>query len=32
MGLAHAAEEYIEANEIERATDVLASLAKQWCD
>ena len=31
MGLAHAAEEYIEANEIERATDVLASLAKSWC-
>ena len=32
MGLAHAAEEYIEANEIERATDVLASLARQWCN
>ena len=31
MGLAHAAEEYIEVDEIERATAVLASLAKSWC-
>jgi acetylornithine deacetylase len=32
MGLAHAAEEYIEAEEIERATDVLAALARKWCN
>jgi acetylornithine deacetylase len=32
MGLAHAAEEYIETNEIERATEVLASLATHWCN
>ena len=32
MGLAHAAEEYIEIEEIERATDVLATLARDWCN
>ena len=31
MGLAHAAEEYIEISEIERATDVLSALARTWC-
>ena len=31
MGLAHAAEEYIEVTQIEQATDILASLAKGWC-
>jgi acetylornithine deacetylase len=31
MGLAHAPEEYISADEIERATHVLTRLAKQWC-
>jgi acetylornithine deacetylase len=31
MGLAHAAEEYIETAQIERATDILASLARHWC-
>ena len=31
MGLAHAAEEYIEAAQIETATDVLVSLASRWC-
>ena len=30
--LAHAAEEYVEIDEIERATEVLARLAVQWCD
>jgi acetylornithine deacetylase len=29
--LAHAAEEYVEIDEIERATDVLARLAVEWC-
>ena len=29
--LAHAAEEYVSTNEIERATKVLAQLAHQWC-
>jgi acetylornithine deacetylase len=29
--LAHAAEEYVIIDEIERATAVLASLARQWC-
>ena len=32
MGLAHAAEEYIEVREIERATDVLVALARAWCN
>ncbi|HEU4993947.1 MAG TPA: ArgE/DapE family deacylase [Gemmatimonadaceae bacterium] len=32
MGLAHAAEEYIEADEIERAAEVLVSLAQAWCN
>lgn len=31
MGLAHAAEEYIQLEEIERASDILASLARRWC-
>jgi acetylornithine deacetylase len=32
MGLAHAAEEYIEVAEVERATDLLAALATAWCN
>jgi acetylornithine deacetylase len=32
MGLAHAAEEYIEVAEIERATEVLVALARKWCN
>lgn len=32
MGLAHAAEEYIDVGEIERATDVLVALATAWCN
>ena len=32
MGLAHAAEEYIEMREVEIAADVLASLARDWCN
>jgi acetylornithine deacetylase len=32
MALAHAAEEYIEVEEIERATDVLAAFARSWCN
>ena len=32
MGLAHAAEEYIEVSEIERATEVLVGLARRWCN
>ncbi|HEY8176397.1 MAG TPA: ArgE/DapE family deacylase [Gemmatimonadaceae bacterium] len=32
MGLAHAAEEYIEVREIQRATEVLVSLARSWCN
>lgn len=32
MGLAHAAEEYIELRELELATDVLVSLARDWCN
>ncbi|MGH7679766.1 MAG: ArgE/DapE family deacylase [Gemmatimonadaceae bacterium] len=32
MGLAHAAEEYIEVEEIERATGVLAALGRKWCN
>lgn len=31
MGLAHAAEEYIETEQVERAADVLAALAQRWC-
>lgn len=31
MGLAHAAEEYIEVRDIEVATEVLAALARNWC-
>ena len=31
MGLAHAAEEFIEVDQIEQATDVLVALAKEWC-
>ena len=31
MGLAHAAEEYIESREVEQATDVLESFAQAWC-
>jgi acetylornithine deacetylase len=32
MGLAHAAEEYIEVREVEQATDILASFARDWCN
>jgi acetylornithine deacetylase len=32
MALAHAAEEYIEVREIERAADVLAEFARKWCN
>ena len=32
MGLAHAAEEYIEVREIQRATDVIVSLGRSWCN
>ena len=32
MGLAHAAEEYIEVQEIERATDLLAEFVRNWCN
>ena len=31
IGLAHAAEEYVRVDEIERATLVLATLAAKWC-
>jgi acetylornithine deacetylase len=31
MGLAHAAEEYIELQEIESATNILEALARNWC-
>jgi acetylornithine deacetylase len=31
MGLAHAAEEWASAAEIERATEVLVRLGRQWC-
>lgn len=31
IGLAHAATEYIDVAEIERATSVLANLARAWC-
>ena len=32
MGMAHAAEEYIETSEIETATDILVDLAREWCN
>ena len=32
MGLAHAAEEYIEVREVEDATEILASFARDWCN
>jgi acetylornithine deacetylase len=32
MGLAHAAEEYIDIDEIERATETLVALAEAWCN
>ena len=32
IGLAHAAEEWIDTGEIERATDVLDSLITRWCN
>lgn len=32
MGLAHAAEEYIELADVERATETLAELASAWCN
>jgi acetylornithine deacetylase len=31
MSLAHAAEEYIEVTEIQRATEILVALARGWC-
>jgi acetylornithine deacetylase len=31
ISLAHAAEEYIPLDEIDRATAVLAALARRWC-
>jgi acetylornithine deacetylase len=31
ISLAHAAEEYIQVDEIDRATDVLTRLAREWC-
>jgi acetylornithine deacetylase len=31
IGLAHAAEEYVIIEEIERATAVLDALAREWC-
>lgn len=31
MGLAHAAEEYIETSQVETATEVLVALANTWC-
>jgi acetylornithine deacetylase len=31
ISLAHAAEEYIPLSEIDRATSVLATLARRWC-
>ena len=31
MGLAHAAEEYIDLHEVERAADVLVNFAREWC-
>ena len=32
MGLAHADEEYIHADEIERATEILVAAAERWCN
>lgn len=32
MGLAHAAEEYIELAQVEQATDILVSFAERWCN
>ena len=32
MGMAHAAEEYIELSEIEAATEILVDLAREWCN
>jgi acetylornithine deacetylase len=32
MGLAHAAEEYIDVREVEQATEILASFARDWCN
>ena len=32
MGLAHAAEEYIEVREVEQATEILAAFARDWCN
>jgi acetylornithine deacetylase len=32
MALAHAAEEYIEVDQIERATEILVTLAQNWCN
>ena len=32
MGLAHAAEEYIDVREVETATEVLADLGRRWCN
>lgn len=32
MGLAHAAEEYIEVEEIQQATDILVTVARSWCN
>jgi len=31
IGLAHAAEEYVMIDEIERATEIMSRLATQWC-
>jgi acetylornithine deacetylase len=31
ISLAHAAEEYIALEEIDRATEVLGSFAQRWC-
>lgn len=32
MGLAHAAEEYIDLREVEQAAEILASFARDWCN
>jgi acetylornithine deacetylase len=31
MGLAHAAEEYIELTQVEQATEILVAVAQRWC-
>jgi acetylornithine deacetylase len=31
IGLAHAAEEYVMVDEIERATEIMSQLAIHWC-